>query len=147
MTAPLATVIQIADSVVAEINAGDFSRKSLSAQRLYVPNFDLEDMKELRVSVVPREVEYLPLDRVSNKYHATIDVAIQKKFSKGDAKEIDPLVLFVEELADYFRLKRLNSYVAARCIKVENAVLYSTEHWTQFNQFTSLLTLTFELAK
>ena len=147
MTAPLATVIQIADSVVAEINAGDFSKKSLSAQRLYVPNFDLEDMKELRVTVVPREVEYLPLDRVSNKYHATIDVAIQKKFSKGDAKEIDPLVLLVEELADYFRLKRLKSYVAARCIKVENAVLYSTEHWTQFNQFTSLLTLTFELAK
>ena len=147
MTTPQSTVIQIADSVVAEINAGDFSKKSLSAQRLYVPNFDLEDMKELRVTVVPREVEYLPLDRVSNKYHATIDVAIQKKFSKGDAKEIDPLVLFVEELADYFRLKRLNSYVAARCIKVENAVLYSTEHWTQFNQFTSLLTLTFELAK
>ena len=147
MTTSQSTVIQIADSVVAEINAGDFSKKSLSAQRLYVPNFDLEDMKELRVTVVPREVEYLPLDRVSNKYHATIDVAIQKKFSKGDAKEIDPLVMFVEELADYFRLKRLNSYVAARCIKVENAVLYSTEHWTQFNQFTSLLTLTFELAK
>jgi len=96
---------------------------------------------------VPREVEYLPLDRVSNKYHATIDVAIQKKFSKGTPTEIDPLVRFVEELADYFRLKRLNSFVAARCIKVENAVLYSTEHWTQFNQFTSLLTLTFELAK
>ncbi len=144
---PPATVIQIADSVVAEINAGDFSKKNLAAQRLYVPNFDLEDMKELRVTVVPREVEYLPLDRVSNKYHATIDVAIQKKFSKGTPTEIDPLVRFVEELADYFRLKRLNSFVAARCIKVENAVLYSTEHWTQFNQFTSLLTLTFELAK
>jgi len=147
MTAPQSTVIQIADSVVAEINAGDFSKTNLSAQRLYVPNFDLEDMKELRVTVVPRDVQYLPLDRVSNRYHATIDIAIQKKFSKGDAKEIDPLVLFVEELADYFRLKRLNSFVAARCIKVENAVLYSTEHWTQFNQFTSLLTLTFELAK
>ena len=87
MTATPATVIQIAESVVAEINAGDFSKTNLAAQRLYVPNFDLEDMKELRVTVVPREVEYLPLDRVSNKYHATIDVAVQKKFSKGDAKE------------------------------------------------------------
>lgn len=142
-----ATVIQIADSVVAEINAADLSKKNINAARLYVPDFDLEDMKELRVSVVPREVEYLPLDRATNKFHATIDVAVQKKFSKGDAKEIDPLVFFVEEIADYFRLKRLNSYVAARCIKVENAVLYSTEHWTQFNQFTSLLSLTFELAK
>ena len=66
-TATPATVIQIADSVVAEINAGEFSKRNLAAQRLYVPNFDLEDMKELRVTVVPREVEYLPLDRVSNK--------------------------------------------------------------------------------
>lgn len=147
MTTTPATIIQIADSVVGEINAGDFSKKSLKAERLYVPNFDLEDMKELRITVVPREVEYLPLDRVSNKYHATIDVAVQKKFSKGTLTEIDPLVKFVEEIADYFRLKRLNSFVAARCVKVENAVLYSTEHWTQFNQFTSLLTLTFELAK
>jgi hypothetical protein len=145
-TATPATVIQIADSVVAEINAAELSKK-VTATRLYVPDFDLEDMKELRVSVVPREVEYLPLDRATNKFHATIDVAVQKKFSKGDTKEIDPLVYLVEEIADYFRLKRLNSYVAARCIKVENSVLYSTEHWTQFNQFTSLLTLTFELAK
>ena len=107
--------------MVAEINAADLSKKNINATRLYVPDFDLEDMKELRVTVVPREVEYLPLDRATNKYHATIDIAVQKKFSKGDAKEIDPLVLFVEEIADYFRLKRLNSLVAARCIKVENA--------------------------
>lgn len=146
-TTPKSTVIQIAECVVAEINAGTFSKPNITAQRLYVPDFDLEDMKELKVSVVPREVEYLPLDRVSNKYHATIDVAVQKKFSKGDTKEIDPLVYLVEEIADYFRLKRLDSFVAARCIRVENAVLYSTEHWTQLNQFTSLLTLTFELAK
>lgn len=142
-----ATVLQIADSVVAELNAADLSKKGFTATRLYVPNFDLEDMKELRVSVVPRDVEYLPLDRASNKLHATIDIAVQKKFSKGDTKEIDPLVAFVEEIADYFRLKRLSSFVAARCIKVENSVLYSTEHWLQFNQFTSLLSLTFEMAK
>ncbi len=142
-----ATVLQIADSVVAELNAADFSKKGFTATRLYVPNFDLEDMKELRVSVVPRDVEYLPLDRASNKLHTTIDIAVQKKFSKGNTTEIDPLVAFVEEIADYFRLKRLNSFVAARCVKVENSVLYSTEHWLQFNQFTSLLTLTFEMAK
>ncbi|TWU39324.1 hypothetical protein [Novipirellula artificiosorum] len=141
-----ATVLQIADSIVAELNAAELSHK-FKSERLYVPDFDLEDVKELRVTIVPREVEYLPLDRVSNKLHATIDIAIQKKFSKGDAKEIDPLVMFVEQIADYFRLKRLNSYVAARCVKVENSVLYSSEHWQQFNQFTSLLTLTFELSK
>ncbi len=142
-----ATVLHIAGSVVAELNAADLSIDNIEAKRLYVPNFDLEDMKELRVTVVPREVEYLPLDRASNKLHAMVDIAVQKKFSKGDATEIDPLVAFVEEIADYFRLKRLSSFMAAHCVKVENSVLYSTEHWLQFNRFTSLLTLTFELAK
>lgn len=139
-------MLQIAECVVTELNAAELSLK-IKAARLYVPDFDLEDMKELRVSVCPRDVQYLPLDRISNKLHATIDIAIQKKFAKGDAKEIDPLVALCEQIADYFRLKRLNSFVAARCIKVDNSVLYSTEHWQQLNQFTSLLTLTFELAK
>ena len=50
---------------------------------MYVPNFDLEDMKELRVTVVPRDVELFPHDRAHNKYHCRVDVAVQKKFSKG----------------------------------------------------------------
>jgi hypothetical protein len=117
------------------------------AERLYVPNFDLEDMKELRVSVVPRDVELLPHDRAHNRYHCRVDVAVQKKFSKGTNEEIDPLVDLVEKIADEFRLKRLVSFQAARCVKAEHAVLYSSEHWEQLRQFTSLLTLTFELAR
>ena len=142
----MTTVLQIADSVTAQLNVASLS-KSFTAERLYVPNFELEDMKELRVSVVPRDVELGPLDREQNRVHARIDVAVQKKFSTGNNSEIDPLVAFVEEVADLFRLKRLDSFHAARCVKVEHSVLYSTEHWEQLRQFTSLLTLTFELAK
>ncbi|MCP4839266.1 MAG: hypothetical protein GY894_07885 [Planctomycetes bacterium] len=142
----MTTILQIADSVTAELNAAELSQ-TIDAERLYVPNFDLEDMKELRVSVVPREVEFLPKDRSQNRYHGKIDIAVQKKFKDGDNAEIDPLVGLVEEIADVFRMKRLDSLVAARCIHVENSVLYSTEHWEQLRQFTSLLTLTFELAK
>ena len=72
---------------------------------------------------------------------------MQKKFSKGTNEEIDPLVDLVEKIADEFRLKRLDSFQAARCVKAEHAVLYSSEHWEQLRQFTSLLTLTFELAR
>ncbi len=142
----MTTILEIADSVVAQLNAADLSQ-SIDAERLYVPNFDLEDMKELRVSVVPREVQFLPMDRSQSRYHGKIDIAVQKKFKDGDNSEIDPLVALVEEIADVFRMKRLDSLVAARCIHVENSVLYSTEHWEQLRQFTSLLTLTFELAK
>jgi hypothetical protein len=142
----MTTVLQVADSVVAQLNASEFDHE-FEAERLYVPNFDLEDMKELRVSVVPRDVELLPHDRAHNKYHCRVDVAVQKKFNTGTNEEIDPLVDLVEKIADEFRLKRLASFQAARCVKAEHNVLYSSEHWEQLRQFTSLLTLTFELAR
>jgi len=142
----MTTVLQVADSVTAQLNSAEFDFEFI-AERMYVPNFDLEDMKELRVSVVPRDVELLPHDRAHNKYHCRVDVAVQKKFSKGTNDEIDPLVDLVEKIADEFRLKRLASFQAGRCVKAEHAVLYSSEHWEQLRQFTSLLTLTFELAR
>lgn len=100
----MTTVLQVADSVVAQLNAADFDHEFI-AERLYVPNFDLEDMKELRVSVVPRDVELLPHDRNHNKYHCRVDVAVQKKFTGGSNEEIDPLVDLIEKIADEFRLK------------------------------------------
>ena len=54
----MATILQISDSVTAQLNAAELSQP-LHAQRLYVPDFDLEDMQELRVSVVPRELSIL----------------------------------------------------------------------------------------
>jgi hypothetical protein len=142
----LATVLQIADSVTAQLNAAELSQEFV-AERLYVPNFDLEDMKELRVSVVPRELTILAHDRTTSKYNARIDVAVQRKFDHGTNTEIDPLIALIEEIADLFRLKRLDSMPQARCIQVEHPVIYSHEHWEQYRQFTSLLTLTFQLAR
>jgi len=142
----MTTVLQVADSVTAQLNVAEFDHEFV-AQRMYVPNFDLEDMKELRVSVVPRDVELFPHDRAHNRYHCRVDIAVQKKFSKGTNDEIDPLVDLVEKIADEFRLKRLASFQVARCVKAEHTVLYSSEHWEQLRQFTSLLTLTFELAR
>jgi hypothetical protein len=76
-----------------------------------------------------------------------VDVAVQIKFDSGEAAEIDPLLDFVEEIADLFRLKRLDSMPAARCIAIEHPVVYSSEHWEQLRQFTSLITMTFQLAR
>lgn len=142
----MATILQIADSVTAQLNTADLSH-SISADRLYVPNFDLENMKELRVSVVPRELIILAHDRATCKYNARIDVAVQQKFEHGNNAEIDPLVALVEQIADLFRLKRLDSMPEARCTQVEHPVIYSAEHWEQLRQFTSLLTLTFQLSR
>ena len=141
----MATVLNVADAVVAELNAATLSQ-SLTAERLYVPNFNLEDVKELRVSVVPRELASTSLDRRRDFMEAMIDVAVQQKFDKGDAPEIDPLLNLVEEIGDLFRHKRLDSFPAAMWSKTQHVVLYSPEHWESLRQFTSLLTLTFKIA-
>ena len=142
----MSTVLNVADAVVAQLNTASLSQPVV-AERLYVPNFDLQDMQDLRVTVVPRELHVRSLDRGRNNYEAEIDLAVQKKFKKGDADEIDPLVAFVEEIADLFRLKRLTSFPGAIWSRTDHQVLYSQEHWDQLRQFTSLLTLTFRVMR
>lgn len=51
----MATIIEIADAVVAELNGASFSQP-VTAARHYQPTFDLQDMTELHVSVVPRSL-------------------------------------------------------------------------------------------
>lgn len=142
----MTTILQVADSVVARINGAALSRE-VAAERLYVPNFELTEMKTLRVSVVPSELKIGPHDRTTSRYHAKVDVAVQQKFEAGSNAEIDPLVSLSEEIADLFRLQRLPSLPAARCTEVEIPVLYSAESWEQMRLFTSVMTLTFMFVK
>ncbi len=84
-------------------------------------------------------------DRAHNKYHCRVESRC-KKFSKGTNEEIDPLVDLVEKIADEFRLKRLDSFQAQGVSnRTRRSVLQRTLE--QLRQFTSLLTLTFELAR
>jgi hypothetical protein len=48
-----ATILAIADAVVEQLNSASFSQ-ALMAVRHYQPRFDLAEMTELKVSVVPR---------------------------------------------------------------------------------------------
>ena len=142
----MATILQIADGVTSELNTATLSQP-IAAERHFVPNYDLKELGVLRVSVVPIELLIMAYDRVASKYSARIDVAVQKKFEQGTNQEIDPLIVLMEEIADLFRLKRLTQMQEARCVAVEHPVLYSAEHWTQNRLFTSLLSLSFQLAR
>ena len=142
----MATITDIADAVVTELNGHTFSQ-ALTAVRYYRPVFDLGEMKTLHVSVVPKGVTIERADRSHNQYDFAIDVAVQKKFSSGDATELDPLMSLVEEIADFFRLRRLTSYTAAIWVRTDNVPVYAPEHLEEFRQFTSVLTLTFRVVR
>ena len=53
----------------------------------------------------------------------------------------------VDEIADHFRMKRLDSLRAAVWVKTENEPLYAQEHMDQLRQFTSVLTFTFRMMR
>ena len=55
----MSLVIDIADAVAAELNAAppDTFSQAFAAARMVLPEFDLEDLAELKVTVVPKAVE------------------------------------------------------------------------------------------
>ena len=142
----MAVITDIAEAVVAQLNAGTFSL-AFTAERAFLPVFELSDLKDLRVTVVPKSVRITPGGRSHNQHDCAIDVAVQKKLDAADNVEIDPLMTLVDEIADFFRLRRLESYPGAIWLRTENEPVYSQEHLDQLRQFTGLLTFTFRVMR
>jgi hypothetical protein len=139
----MAVILDIADAVVAQLNATPFSRP-VTAVRHYQPRFELAEMTGLKVSVVPRAVVANGLDRNRDSFEYQIDVAVQQRTDMSQAS-LDALMTLVEEIADHFRTQPLASYPNARCTEVKNEPVYSLEHLDEFRQFTSVITLTFRV--
>jgi hypothetical protein len=106
------------------------------------PEFELPDMKTLRVTVVPRGWEGRTASRAAAQCDYQIDIGVQKKLTAADNAEIDALLGLVERIADHFRTQRLAALPGAVWVGCENAPLYSPEHMKELRQFTGVLTLT-----
>lgn len=137
----MSIVVGLSDAVVSDLNAASFSQ-SFTAERHYLPLYDLKALKTLRVTVVPSGNAIEARARRTAQHDVAIDIAIQQKVAGTDNAAIDPLMTLTEEIADHFRFKRLAS-PDAMWVKTENEPVYAQEHLDQYRVFTSLLTLTF----
>jgi hypothetical protein len=145
----MSTIIDIAEAVKVELNAGGFSQP-FTAVRYYDPVFDLGDMKILHVSVVPTARDWQKASRSAMQDDVSIDIAIQKKVEEqGDFKNatLDALVALVQEIADHFAGHRLTACPDAMWLRATNVPVYSVEHLRELRQFTSVLTLTFRVCR
>lgn len=140
----MSTIIDIADAVVAHLNAGSFSQP-VSAQRIYQPAFTLEELTDLRVSVVPRSTSITTASRDSSTFECSVDVGIQKKI--GEENEIDGLLDLVEELAGHLRLKRLPGAPDAAWVGIAHEPVVSTEALNEHRAFTSVLAVTYRVRR
>ncbi len=142
----MSVIVNIAEAVKDELNAGEFSQ-GFTAERHYAPSFELSEMAALHVTVVPKGVSINPASRGLIQHDYQVDVAVQKRFDEGDNVELDPLMTLVEEIADFFRRRRLAGQPNAACVRIENFPIYAAEHMAQYRQFTSLITLTFRVMR
>jgi hypothetical protein len=140
-----ATILKLADAIVTELNGGTFSQ-SFTAQRHYQPIFELPDMSQLHVSVVPLALSSQQVSRSKTANQYQVDIGIQQK---GDMSQVwlDGLMQLVEEMADFLQARSLAGFPQARCLDVTNAPVYALEHLEELRQFTSVLTATYQVEK
>ena len=136
----VAEIINLADAIVTDLNGHSFSQ-TFTAERGYLPTFELPELGTLQVTVVPKEDDGKLDTRASSSHGYAIDVGIQKKPTTIDNAELDPLVLLTQEVADFFLFGKRPG--GATLISPSIRVLYLQEHLHKLRQFTSVVTFTF----
>lgn len=75
--------LDIADAVVAELAGApaETFNQAFTPQRLVLPQFELAELKDLKVTVVPRSVEITNVSRAHSQHGIQIDIGIQKRLA------------------------------------------------------------------
>jgi len=141
----MSLVIDIADALTTLLNSHAFSEE-FEAAREYRPLVDLVEMKDLRVTVVPKGLATVPIDRSRVQQDVEVNVVVQQKLEAGDAEELDGLMSLVEEIGAFLKFKRLES-VGASWVKTTNDPIFAPDHLEQLRQFTSVLTVTYRVVR
>lgn len=142
----MAVIPEIAQAVTEKLNGSTFSMP-FTAERAYRPAFELQEMKELHVTVVPRGGASSVLDRGRVREDVQIDIAVQKKVASDAPAKLDPLMALVQEISDALRGVNLPTTPEAIWVKAENEPVFAQEHLQEMRQFTSLLTVTYRVAR
>lgn len=138
------TAVAVADAVVAALNASPFD-VAFTAQRTYQPNYELADLAELRVTVVPSSVELAPYSRNAVQLDCAVDVGVQKRV--GTDTEIDELLELAEAIGDRLRQEPLAGFPQAKWVATEHGPLVAAQHLEQHRVMTSVMTVTYRVGR
>ena len=138
------TVIDMAKAVTAKLIAAEEGTFSVDFTPVFkvLPSYDLSDLAELKVSVVPKNTAIEEVTRSMSQYDMQVDIGIQKKLPSGcnEENEVEALVNLADEIAEYLRVNPLEDAV---WITSNNELPYVPEHLAERRVFTSVLTLTY----
>ena len=143
-----ARIIDIADGVVAALNAASLGQ-TFTAVRHSLPLVKLEEVAEseaLNVLVAPSGDESQAFTRDDDREDVKMDIAVAQKVSATTNTIIDPLILFVQEVADLFKRKKIEHGDAiGRCIAVTKDPLYDQEKLKDHRLFIAIIRLTLRM--
>ncbi len=149
----MALAIDIADAVVNELASGTFSQLINVTHRV-LPEYELAELKELQVTVVPAAVEISSGSRTLSQYDVRIDIGIQKKLpltSETPGSNLDTEVAqlcgLVDEVAEFIKRRSLQDARYALWLRTANEPIYAADHLTERRLFTSVLTVTYRVMK
>jgi hypothetical protein len=133
----MSAIVDIADSIVTSLNAASLSQ-TFTSVRGYIPEYDLENLATMQVTVVPSLIAISGLSRSGNQYDQGITVAIYKRIVINNAN-LDALMTFVEEIADTLIRTR---HSGATVIATANDPIYSPDDLREKQLFISLINVT-----
>ena len=142
----MALAIDIADAVVAELSSGAFSQ-AITPVRRVLPEYELADLKELRVTVVPASVEIEGASRAVCQHDVRIDIGVQKKLGKNLDAEVAELCGLVEQIGEFLKRRPLAALPYAAWVRSANEPVYAPDHLAEQRVFTSILTITYRAMK
>lgn len=126
----MSEVIRIAEAVAESL-------KKYHAEVLFFPEFELRDLDDLRVVVVPHSTEYKTVSRGRHEEVLKVQIGFLKR---GSEENLDDLLQTVEKIGLGFLNRKLGG---ATCVCVAYNPIYSPEHLRERGQFTSIIELSF----
>jgi hypothetical protein len=143
-----ATFIQISDALVQTLNGTQRSRP-ITAARHYRPEFGLEELSQLHVSVVPVQMQKELAGHSRTSRMVVLDICIQNAVNSQDIGTVDNLMTLLEEIDAFLEFKELSTMPNAQWMKSEMVsgaeAGYSPEHLDTLNCFTGILRLTYKI--
>lgn len=127
----MSEVLKLAEAVAAEL-------AEYHAEVLFFPEFELRELEEMRVVVVPLATEYKTLSRANHEEILKVQIGVLKR---GCEDELPELLTLVEGLGLGFLNRKL---AGATCVCVAYNPIYSPEHLRERGQFTSIIELSFK---
>lgn len=140
-----ASLPSLADAVVAAMNAAGGWVTPFTAVRYWQPIFELQDLAELKVSVVGAKIESARNARRQWEQLYTVEIGLQNRPDGFTNLELDTLAQLAEEIAVYWETNTELTAGGRRyvCVAVQNEFV-NFEDLDERRLFTSVVVLSFK---